>query len=76
MQGNCVFEHCYFSGPVIKNKTASFDGMFSKTYFRYDISSFNSPISAYNSCVYILFSVTETNLLEDILCGEKAKLEP
>ncbi|MEP6927987.1 MAG: glycosyl hydrolase family 28-related protein [Ginsengibacter sp.] len=25
MQGNCVFEHCYFSGPVIKNKTGSFD---------------------------------------------------
>ncbi len=24
MQGNCVFEHCYFSGPVIKNKAAVF----------------------------------------------------
>jgi len=24
MQGNCVFEHCYFSGSVIKNKSGSF----------------------------------------------------
>ena len=29
MQGNCVFEHCYFSGPVIKNKSGSFDNTFS-----------------------------------------------
>ncbi|MEO8763374.1 MAG: glycosyl hydrolase family 28-related protein [Ginsengibacter sp.] len=29
MQGNCVFEHCYFSGPVIKNKSGSFDDIFS-----------------------------------------------
>jgi hypothetical protein len=26
MQGNCVFEHCYFSGPVVKNKSGSFGG--------------------------------------------------
>ena len=24
MQGNCIFEHCYFSGPVIRNKSGSF----------------------------------------------------
>ena len=24
MLGNCVFEHCYFSGPVVKTKTGSF----------------------------------------------------
>lgn len=24
MQGNCVFEHCYFSGPVVKNKSGLF----------------------------------------------------
>ncbi len=24
MQANCVFEHCYFSGPVVKNKSGSF----------------------------------------------------
>jgi hypothetical protein len=29
MQGNCAFEHCYFSGPVIKNKSGSFDNTFS-----------------------------------------------
>ena len=28
MQGNCVFEHCYFSGPLIKNKSGSFENPF------------------------------------------------
>lgn len=38
IQGNCVFEHCYFSGPVIKNKTGSFDHAFSvKDIFRANI---------------------------------------
>jgi hypothetical protein len=29
IQGNCVFEHCYFSGPIIKNKSGSLDNIFS-----------------------------------------------
>jgi len=27
MQGNAAFEHCYFSGPVIKNKSGSLDSI-------------------------------------------------
>lgn len=29
MQGDCVFQHCYFSGPIIKDKAGSFNNFFS-----------------------------------------------
>jgi Pectate lyase superfamily protein len=28
MQANCIFEHCFFSGPITKNKSASADGIY------------------------------------------------
>jgi hypothetical protein len=28
MLGNCLFEHCYFSGPIVKTKSGSFSNIF------------------------------------------------